>query len=196
MNEDPRGDWMQTWLGHRFYPMAPSQSTIDHADIAHALSQLCRFAGHIDRFYSVAEHCVLMSQAVPPEHALAALLHDATEAYVVDVPRPLKRYLPDYQAIEQQTWYAIAYRFGLDFELPAEVKDADNRILRNERAALFSRAEAWPAIDDLEPLPVQVIGLAPLDAELAYLRRLAEVARIPGLDVIRVSDDGTVRETL
>ncbi|MBV9870479.1 MAG: hypothetical protein JO214_07635 [Frankiaceae bacterium] len=174
---DPRGDWMQTYTGRRFYPMSPRSDEIDPADIAHALSLICRYAGHVERFYSVAEHCVLMSQAVAPENALAALLHDATEAYVVDVPRPLKRYLADYRAIEQATWTAIAIRFGVELTLPSEVDEADNRILVNERRELLPRAEAWPAIDDLEPLPVAVVAWAPAIAERRYLERLTELLR-------------------
>lgn len=170
-----RGDWMQTFTGRRFYPLDPRPDEIDPEDIAHALSLLCRYGGHVDRFYSVAEHCVLMSQAVPPEHALAALLHDATEAYVVDVPRPLKRQLSDYRDIEEQVWFAIAFRYGLDFTLPQSVKDADNRILLTERAALLSRAEPWHSLDDYTPLPVQIEGWAPVRAEARYLARLEEL---------------------
>lgn len=57
-----RGDWMQTYTGRRFYPLDPRPDEIDPEDIAHALSLLCRYGGHVDRFYSVAEHCVLMSE--------------------------------------------------------------------------------------------------------------------------------------
>src|ERR1051325_4550411 len=121
-----RGDWMQTFSGRRFYPLSPRSDELDPADIAHALSLLCRFAGHVERFYSVAEHCVHLSYAVPPEDALAALLHDATEAYVVDVPRPLKRSLPEYQEIEFGVWAVIVERFGLlSVTLPDSVKWAD-----------------------------------------------------------------------
>lgn len=173
-----RGDWMQTFSGRRFYPLSPRPDELEPADIAHALSLLCRYGGHVDRFYSVAEHCVLMSQAVAPANALAALLHDATEAYVVDVPRPLKRQLPGYREIEEQVWFAIAHRFRLDFELPAEVHEADNRILVNERAALLSNAEAWASIDGLEPLPVVITGWAPAEAERRYAARLAELTQV------------------
>lgn len=166
-----RGDWMQTHTGARFYPADPRADEIDLRDIAHALSLLCRYGGHVDRFYSVAEHCVLMSEAVAPEHALAALLHDATEAYVVDVPRPLKRYLPEYRAIEDRVWLAIAQRFGVDPILPAAVHEADNRILVNERAALLSLAEPWPMLADLAHLPVTIEGWAPAYAEHRYLSR-------------------------
>jgi len=147
---------------------------IDQADIAHALSLLCRYGGHIDRFYSVAEHCVLMSQAVPAQHALAALLHDATEAYVVDVPRPLKRQLAGYREIEAAVWSAICLRFHLAGDLPAEVKDADNRILLTERDVLMPRHDVW-GVDGLEPLEVTITGWAPPEAERRYLARLAEL---------------------
>ena len=171
-----RGDWMQTFSGARFYPLDPRPDEIDPADIAHALSLLCRYGGHVDRFYSVAEHCVLMSEAVAPEHALAALLHDATEAYVVDVPRPLKRYLGQYREIEASVWGAICLRFHVAGDLPAEVTDADNRILLTERNALMSRTRyAW-AQEDLAPLPVAITGWSPSEAEAIYAGRLAELA--------------------
>jgi hypothetical protein len=166
---------MQTYSGGRFYPIDPRPNEINPEDIAHALSLLCRYGGHVDRFYSVAEHCVLMSRAVTPDHALAALLHDATEAYVVDVPRPLKAYLDCYWTIEDTVWYAIAARFGISTNLPAEVTEADSRILLTERAALMSRAERWSQDDDYTALPVEIHGWLPDVAEKFYLARLAEL---------------------
>ncbi len=170
-----RGDWMALYSGRRFYPLDPRTEEIDPEDIAHALSLLCRYGGHVDRFYSVAEHSVLMSQAVAPESALAALLHDATEAYVVDVPRPLKAQLAAYRDIEDRLWYVIAQRFAIDLTLPAEVKEADTRILLTERAELMRRAERWSIDDDFTPLPVKVTGWSPADAERFYLDRLEEL---------------------
>jgi hypothetical protein len=82
--------WTQTYNGHKFDPMNVGLETIDINDIAHALSLLCRFNGHIKELYSVAQHCVLMSEQVEPKYAFHALLHDAAEAYVSDVPRPFK----------------------------------------------------------------------------------------------------------
>lgn len=182
--EWPRGDWMQTASGGRFYPLDPQPSEIDPDDIAHALSLLCRYGGHVDRFYSVAEHCVLMSQAVAPEHALAALLHDATEAYVVDVPRPLKRQLAGYVAIEDGVWNAICQKFRIAADLPESVKDADNRILLTERTALMPRAERWSQDDEYSPLPVAIQGWSPPVAERAYADRLSELlsARLPAAE--------------
>lgn len=167
-----RGDWMQTHSGRRYYPLDPRSDEIEPSDIAHALSLLCRYGGHIDRFYSVAEHCVLMSQAVAPENALVALLHDATEAYVGDVVRPLKRQLPGYKVIEDRVWYTIAVRFGLDVMVPAEVKEADNRILITERLALMPKAERWGVDEDYAPLEVEIHAWAPPIAEQQYRLRL------------------------
>jgi hypothetical protein len=172
VEEWARGDWMQLFSGRRFYPLDPQPVDIAPEDIAHALSLLCRYGGHLDRFYSVAEHSVLMSQAVAPEHALVALLHDATEAYVVDVPRPLKRYLPDYKAIEASVWNAICLRFHLAGDLPPEVKEADTRILLTERDVLMSRTMYSWSIEDMEPLPVTIQGWAPTDAEEKFFARL------------------------
>lgn len=182
-----RGDWMQTFTGRRFYPITPASEDVDPVDIAHALSLLCRYGGHVDRFYSVAEHCVLMSQwiednATPgdPERArrlaLWALLHDATEAYVVDVPRPLKRNLVGYREIEGGVMIAIALRFNLPgVVMPREVHDADDRILLTERNALMAATHERWAQEDLGPLPVTIYAWAPAEAERRYARRLADL---------------------
>jgi hypothetical protein len=172
--ETERGDWMQTFSGRAFYPLDPRSADIDTADIAHALSLLCRYGGHVHRFYSVAEHCVLMSEWVDPENALAALLHDATEAYVCDVPRPLKRSLVGYREIEDRVWAVIAVRFGIDLVLPDQVKEADDRILLTERDALMPNTRySWAQDWVYEPLPVVVAGWPPAEAERRYLDRLA-----------------------
>lgn len=172
-----RGDWMQTYTGRAFWPLDPRVDDIDALDIAHALGMICRYGGHTRRFYSVAEHCVLMSQAVAPEHALWALLHDATEAYVGDMVRPLKRSMPAYAAAEEFLMATICAHFGLDYECPAEVKDADNRILVNERRALMVMPppRPWAAVEDLDPLPVTLRFWSPDEAAGAYFARLGEL---------------------
>lgn len=129
-----RGNWMQTATGRQFWPLDPRPEEIHIEDIAHALSMQCRYGGHALRFYSVGEHSVLLSRAVSRENALLALLHDAPEAYVQDVIRPIKPHLTGYHEIEARIMRAICDRFGLPYEMPAEVKDADNRILLDEQA--------------------------------------------------------------
>ncbi|MFA5387831.1 MAG: phosphohydrolase [Candidatus Paceibacterota bacterium] len=171
-----RGNWMQTYTGHRFYPLDPRAKEVHPQDIAHALSLICRFGGHVERFYSVAEHCVKMSQAVPPEDALAALLHDATEAYVGDMVRPLKHQMPAYRAVEDNVAWAIAERFGISPVMPASVKEADNRILVNERATFMRQTKEVWLTDELEPLPIVLFGWSPASAERCYLERLRELS--------------------
>lgn len=132
-------------------------------DIAHSLSNLCRFAGHTREFYSVAQHSVRVALALPPELRLAGLLHDATEAYVVDLPRPVKCLLPDYKRIEANVWEAISFKFGIArFEHPL-IKEVDDRALRTEWEELMRH-----------PLPSELKGLprlppeAPLAPKEAY----------------------------
>lgn len=133
-----RGNWLQTWSGGVFYPLDPRPEEVDINDIAHALSQTCRYGGHCTRFYSVAEHCVWVASVLPPHLQLQGLLHDASEAYLVDVPRPVKPFLPGYFEIEAQLEQVIAQRYGLSWPIPAEVKTADSAMLLLERDQIMA----------------------------------------------------------
>lgn len=169
------GDWMQTHTGKAFYPLDALVEDIDIEDIAHALSQICRYGGHTRLFYSVAEHCIHLSNAVSPENALWALLHDATEAYVGDMVRPLKRFMPDYCEAEDRLMATICYKWGLPYEMPAEVKDADNRILLDERSVLLSAPPHPWHQDGLEPLGAEIRIWTPIQAKINYLNRFAQL---------------------
>lgn len=169
--EPPRaGDFMQTFTGRKYWPMSPRPHEVYIEDIAHSLGLQCRYAGHCIKFYSVAEHSVLIARHLAathaPEVALAGLLHDAPEAYCVDIPRPLKPYLTNYRAIEQDNWLAIAARFGLPPELPREVHEADNRIIADELVNLVPMP--WHAKHD-RPLGVKLRYWSPEEAELEFL---------------------------
>ncbi len=124
--------WMQTYRGHRFDFGFMHREPLDIEDIAHALSQVCRFGGHCREFYSVAQHSVYVSQLVNPEHRLTALLHDATEAYMGDMVSPLKRRITEYQQHEQWLWMVISRQFGLPMGQPDEVRRADLVMLAAE----------------------------------------------------------------
>lgn len=172
--------WIQTRSGTRFDLLDPRPEMIDISDIGHALSHLCRFTGHVSRFMSVAEHSVMVSNLVPAQDALAGLLHDATEAYVGDVARPLKQLLPDYKVIEDRIWLVIAERFSLDPQLPASVKEADNISLMWERRDLLAgSADAWREwvpehlVVRIPEQPVK--GLDPEAAATAFRQRFAEL---------------------
>lgn len=139
--------WILTCSGKRVDLLAPTAAMIDPLDIAHSLARQCRFNGHTREHYSVAQHCYLVSEMVPEDDALAALLHDATEAYVGDLVRPLKQLLPDFAEIEHKIWLAICERFNLEEELPQAVHDMDNYMLAVERRDLMpAHPDEWPCI--------------------------------------------------
>jgi hypothetical protein len=167
-------DWIQTWTGLQFRPLQPAPGTIDIRDIAHSLSLLCRFNGHCHRFYSVAEHSVRLSRIVPPEHALWGLLHDAAEAYISDLPRPVKRQVPAFVAFEDQLLATIMARFGQGWPMPSEVREADDRMLATEQRDLMTHPPAsWGHA--VTPLPSPIEPMDPLSAEAAFLERFREL---------------------
>lgn len=170
-----RGDWMTTYSGQPFFPLMPRAEEIHIADIAHALAHLCRFAGHTIRFYSVAQHSVLVSAACEPADALWGLLHDASEAYVVDLPRPLKHALPlaGYQEVERGVMAAICERFALPVDPPASVKRADDDVLRREQIDLIAMPDGYthrPTTIEtrIDPMP-------PYVAERTFLQRFHQL---------------------
>jgi len=134
-----QGGWTMLSSGRRFWPFDPRPEDVDIGDIAHALSHVCRYGGHTRRFYSVAEHSINVAMALPPELRLAGLLHDAAEAYLGDIPRPIKRgkALRRWREAEERLERVIAERFWLNWPMPAGVKAVDDRIILDEWAALM-----------------------------------------------------------
>ncbi|TIU11016.1 MAG: hypothetical protein E5W44_12155 [Mesorhizobium sp.] len=165
------GDFMQTFSARRFWPLDARPDEVHIGDIAHALSLQCRYAGHCLRFYCVAEHSVLIARWLVEvgesvETALAGLMHDATEAYLVDMPRPVKRSMHEYRIHEAALWRVIAERYSLPEELPAIVHDADQRIIADELVNM--RPMAWHAKHD-SPLDVSIQCWEPKRAEQEFL---------------------------
>lgn len=173
-----RGDWQQVYTGRAFWPLDPRPEEIDIHDIAHALSMQCRYGGHCRRFYSVAEHSIHLSHVVPLCDALWGLLHDASEAYLVDIPRPLKRSMEDYRRWEGILMQVVAERFGLPLPMPDSVALADVRILTNERQQNMVPMRvgqlAWGNTG--AEIPKLVLRyLSPGVAERRFLARFAEL---------------------
>lgn len=132
--------FIETHSGKRYRLIEPTAEMICLEDIAHALSRICRFTGHVTDFYSVASHSIFVSALVPREYQLQALLHDATECYVGDVSSPLKHLLGDeYADLENAARWAICQHFLMDFELPPIVKQADRHALYLEAKHMFAR---------------------------------------------------------
>lgn len=167
-------EWFQTVTGRRFYPTLPYLESISILDIAFGLSHIARFGGHVPGgIYTVAQHSVMVSQYVPDSLRLAALLHDATEAYLGDMIRPLKVNMPEYKLVEAGLEVMIAQRFGFEYPLAPEIKVADNRALATERRDLL-RQRAWGMTDEpfLERIEIQPSQ----DAFIAFMRRFVELA--------------------
>ena len=108
-NEDER--WIQTYTGKKFFPMNPKTEDLDIIDIAHALSMKCRFVGHTKQFYSVAQHSVIVSWNCSNPHL--GLLHDAAEAYLPDVPAPIKDLYTQHIEMEEKICNLIFAWCGL-----------------------------------------------------------------------------------
>lgn len=178
-HEARKGDWLQTFTGKAFWPLDPRPEDVDIRDIAHGLSMMCRYNGHCTKFYSVAEHSIILSHCVQPRFAFWALLHDAAEAYCSDIPKPLKRFLPDFMAIEAKIMRAVCQHFGLPEQEPAEVKDRDYAILADEKAQVMTpEAPGTPGWGELPPpLGVKIEGLYPDEAEARFLKRYGEICR-------------------
>lgn len=173
--ERPRaGDWMQTSSGSVFWPLDPHADEVHIEDIAAALSMLCRYGGHCHTFYSVAEHCVLLSRAAPKHLKFEVLMHDASEAYLQDVIRPIKSSLTNYRAIEFALEKVIAEKFGLTWPMPDEVKRLDNAILADERdQAMRTPPREWGLTEPA--LGVNLEFWTPSRAEQEFTRAFYEL---------------------
>lgn len=177
------GDWMQTSKGP-FWPLDPRPEEIHIEVIAGALSRICRFGGHTSAFYSVAQHSVLVSRHCDPADALVGLLHDAAEAYLGDLIRPLKRQ-PEFAAYEfreARVMLCVWHRFGVKQtgwhqHLPHSVKRADAVLLATEARDLMGgeTLERWDSLRGIEPLCTRIEPWSPEWAEEAFRMRFAEV---------------------
>lgn len=147
--------WMTTRSGAMFIPADPENHEYRITDIASALSKICRYGGHCIEFYSVAEHCVHMAHEAPLQYALEALMHDSAEAYLVDVPRPVKALLRDYRPLEHRIEATIAGQFNLVFDLengwPPVVKELDNQMLITEQRQNMPNGPSY--LPEIEPIP-------------------------------------------
>jgi hypothetical protein len=174
-NNNNHNAWIQTFTGKKFYPFNPKPEDIDIRDIAHALSNICRFTGHTKRFHSVAAHSIGVAQLVPESMQLQALLHDASEAYLCDIARPIKRRedMQPYRVIECCLQATIYERFGLPATEPPELRQADARMCGAEALALMEpliEPECWRWCTDLVDGKEHVSDLQPANARLLFLR--------------------------
>jgi hypothetical protein len=151
-------------------------------DIAHALGNQCRFSGHTREFYSVAEHSVRASRIVAPEFAYDALMHDAAEAYLQDMARPLKnepRFGQAYRGAEARVERVIGEALGVTFPMPVEVKAADEIMLVTEARDLMHGTEGWSHFTDVEPLPDPITPWSPKRARREFIEAFDRIRLRP-----------------
>lgn len=174
------------YSGAMFDYNAPEKSDVQIDDIAHALSNVCRFAGHIRHFYSVAQHALNVSYLVPREHALAGLLHDTSEAFTNDLPTPLKIAFPVFKELEVRIETAMAAKFGFEFPLHESVKYADLQMLLIEKEDLRQDFSNWAVLEGVERPRSKLLWMqetTPAEAKRRFLARYDELTR-PQFDAV------------
>jgi uncharacterized protein len=177
------GPYLQTVSGRWVNPFDPDPDQLDAGDIARALANQCRFGGHSRVFYSVAQHSVIVSELVEQrggdaEDVFAALMHDASEAYLGDMPHPIKHRSSlgaAFKAAEDHLEAALRERFGIKAHVP-EIKRADRALLATERRAFSGEGWHWPELEGVEPLELELTAVAPDEAAQAFAQRYAELA--------------------
>lgn len=189
-----RKDWIQTFSLRKFHPLNPDPTQVWLLDIAHALAMQCRYTGHVHHFYSVAEHSVRVSllaelleltrnggdRRAAREVAKIALLHDASEAYLIDVARPVKRSatMQGYRDAETRLQSVILTVFGLPTEEPAVVKEADKILGATEARDLFPGVHPdWQWI--AKPMDDRIVPFNHSEAEAMFLGRFQELGPWP-----------------
>ena len=172
-------NYIETISGTAFHFLDPQPDEIFVGDIAWSLSNQCRYTGHVTDFYSVAEHCVLLYDYAK-KHNLGdkkflrtLLMHDASEAYLTDIARPIKAHIPDYKKLEVRIEQAVADKYDLIYPYPQLVRDLDTRILMDEREQVMNPSDnVWGVV--AEPLGVPISYLNPLEARSEYMQRFHE----------------------
>lgn len=186
--------WVETYSGAKFYPLEPNLDQINLVDIAHALSQMCRFTGHSKFFYSVAQHSINCAKEMQilgesPRLQLYALLHDASEAYLQDIARPIKASIGNYEEIEAQLMNAIWDALGIPRPSEEEwekVKQVDDLMLLNE-AKILMKCEHW----DLGEFPIiqnarfRITEMPMRSVEAQFMQMFSDIVRE---DIISFAD--------
>lgn len=157
-----------------FVEIEQSKFSID--DIANNLSKICRFTGSVDKFYSVGQHCVIVSHVVPPEHALAGLMHDASEAFMSDLNSPLKALMKTYKTLEKKVEKEIFTRQGLSFPMHPSIKLADMAVFLAENKQLRG-IDSCGWYEDITPYAKKIVPWTPDRAKREFLKRYEELTK-------------------
>ena len=164
--------YVSTFLGNRFFLTSPHIDDVAIEDIAHGLAYQCRFNGQTSAFYSVAQHSLMVMSLVPESLHFQALLHDAAEAYLGDMVKPLKQLFPQFSVIESRVMDIIGQRFAVDLtRLDPAIKHADIVALATEKRDLMPYStEAWSYLEGIDALPGIIEPMGPQAAKEAFLQ--------------------------
>lgn len=172
-----------TFTGKVFNLAMPSSSDISIRDIAHSLSMQCRFGGHCQRFYSVAEHSVILSRLVDKKYSLCALLHESSHAYINDVAISLQCLLPGYKELANRIWAMVAKRFHLQSAIPEIIRNFDLKLRASEiEYLILPTARTWLqgvtpfSLEELGVRHSKQLGMLPREANRQFWARFAELA--------------------
>jgi len=177
------GHWVNTYTGKHFHYLDPQPEEIDIIDIAHSLSLTCRYGGHCKQFYSVGDHSIRVAEIVPDGLKLRALLHDAAEAYLTDLPRPIKYDIPEFRIRENIIQRTIEAKFGIKTSRSPLIPDpdkkiikwADNILLATEARDMMHDMVDWSALPD--PLPEMILPMCSSAVENVFMMRFIEYSR-------------------
>lgn len=180
------GEYITTYTGKHFRPLEPDPQLIKIEDIAHALSMICRGNGHVKTFWSVGEHCICCAReaaerGMSERMILACLLHDASECYMSDVPRPFKKELPEYQKWEDHLLSLIYEKFlGSDLTEKEQIqlKEIDNAMLWYDLEKLLEEKQYGEAPEIHVDLNYAVRTFSEVEAE--YLEIYNKYQKISG----------------
>ena len=170
-----RFDYITLLNGTEMSLDSPSSEVMDIKTMAHSLSNLCRFIGHTKKFYSVAQHSVLVSHLVPPAFAFEGLMHDAAEAFCGDISSPIKARLPEFRRLEKRINCQLAKRYNLPLTLSAEVLHADRVALVTEAKQLTKSKTYMHWFEDIKPVDISIIPLTPAEANVHFTRRFDQL---------------------
>lgn len=176
--KDSKHWWIETYTGKKFHYLDLKPEQFDILDIAKALSKICRYAGHLERFLSVAEHSVNVASLIEDTEAKKwGLLHDAAEAYTSDIPRPLKWMVSEIEDIEKNIQLKIIDVFNIPItsNIIKEVRRADQIMLITEREQLKPNMIPWGYYEDIEPVDMIIRCVNPADAEMLFLENFAKI---------------------
>lgn len=177
-----KGGWTNTFTGMHFWPIDPRPEEIVIEDIAHGLALMNRYNGQTPKPYSVAQHSVIVSEACDPKDALWGLLHDASEAYIADIVKPAKQFMPEYQEIERNLMLAVCRKFWLNPVQPDSVTLADKRVLAAEVRDIHGKdARMWRIMET--PIDRKIKPLQWHQAEKMFLSRFKKLWPLHQMEV-------------